>query len=176
MDWEGFFMDLQEEMPREGIEYDYMTEPNGDQQLIAWWGHEDIGSGNTVYLQIHKGWPEERPAGADGDHFLAFRVGTPCKDNKYRARLRDHLTEVLMKTITVTRVARDNGWDNCADGPRFPGLGCTMAFGVTTGDQVCWLVRNPNGTPDINRTIQKLRQAHTILQDVARLYRSSGEV
>ena len=171
MNWEEFLEALKQRMSKEGAEWKQL--PRKEELVLWWrrWGREKIGE-DAVYLQIHA-----RSTSLDGDHFLAYRVGTPCKDGAYQKRLRDDLTELLMKVVAMTPVAKNHGWDNCITPPKRPGRGqaiYTMKFGVTTGDQSCWLARNPNnGTPDVDRTVQNLRKgpAPVIVQAVAKLYR-----
>ena len=169
MNWEEFYMDLQEEMPGEDVEYDYVREPGGDELLVAYWGYQNIGKRDHMYLQIHKGWPEERSAGADGDHFLGFRVAVGKKDNlfpEYQTGIRNCLHRLLMEVVS------DHPWGRCVCRPRYFGVGRTMNYGVTT-DQSCWLARNDDGQPNINRTIEGLQIARIILRDVAQRFRQA---
>ena len=122
-EWECFFGVLQQRAPE--AQWGLANNPRGG-ELVAWWCRNEVGDGNEVYLQIHK----KREAGCDGEHFLAFRVSTPCKDNNYRRGLLICLTKLLMQVVV------GHGWGHCVAKPRRYGYGETMNFGVTT-DQSC---------------------------------------
>ena len=132
---------------------------------VAYWGHTPLhgnANGDHVYLAIHKGL-NGVPASTDGDYFLAFRVAVDNRCRNYRIARRNRMNGLLMQVVT------GHPWAPWVNSPQQFGIGGTMAFGVTT-NQDCWLALSPNGTPDLNVTVQNLQTAGDILQGVWNQY------
>ena len=156
--WEGFYRYLEDVLDGDA-EWGYVHNPKGG-FLGFWWGRSKLPRGDAeVYLQL-----EVDPRTEDGKHDICFKIGV--KAGKVLIDLarkwREEICKVGNESVSPRKKLK-------------PGV--TMTVAVSTRVPPArpqwkneWLSFDENGKIDLDRTVENLRKAESVLREAVKTF------